>query len=108
VHSVLETLGTLYGTLSAIENYIMATYTECLVPSVTLRKVCTECFFFACTECFVHLVDSHILVVAIMMPIHQRSMTSRQPCWPQCWMSSVGLRCGRDMAVTPQNSEFGM
>jgi hypothetical protein len=45
VHSVLETLGTLYGTLSAIENYIKATYTECLVPSVTLRKVCTECFF---------------------------------------------------------------
>jgi hypothetical protein len=51
VPSVLETLGTMYSTPSVyptptvIDNCIKATYTECLVPSVTLGKFCTECFF---------------------------------------------------------------
>jgi hypothetical protein len=45
-----------------------------------------------------HSVHSHILVVAIVRPIHQRRMTGWQQCWPQCWMSSVGSGCGRDMA----------
>jgi hypothetical protein len=34
-----------YPTPTVIDNCIKATYTECLVPSVTLGKFCTECFF---------------------------------------------------------------
>jgi hypothetical protein len=73
-----------YPTPSVTKNCTEATYTKCHTC-----KVCTDCFSFACIECFMNSIQSHILVVAIVRTIHQRSMTGWQPCWPQCWMSLV-------------------